>query len=36
MSTPTAPPEEPGTGPPDERPPSTLQRIAPARAPRSG
>jgi ribose transport system permease protein len=27
MSTPTAPPEEPVAGPPDERPPSTLQRI---------
>ncbi|MEO8687927.1 MAG: ABC transporter permease [Solirubrobacteraceae bacterium] len=28
MSTPTAPAEEPVAGPPDERPPSTLQRIA--------
>jgi ribose transport system permease protein len=28
MSTPTTPAEEPGTGPPDERPPSSLQRIA--------
>jgi ribose transport system permease protein len=27
MSTPTTPAEEPGTGLPDERPPSTLQRI---------
>jgi ribose transport system permease protein len=27
VSTPTAPPEEPVAGPPDERPPSTLQRI---------
>ena len=35
MSTPTAPAEEPGTGLPDERPPSTLQRIAPGRARRS-
>ena len=28
MSTPTAPAEEPGTGLPEERPPTTLQRIA--------
>ena len=28
MSTPTAPAEEPVAGPPEERPPSTLQRLA--------
>ena len=28
MSTPTTPAEEPVGGPPEERPPSTLQRIA--------